>query len=177
MEPICMDWIGTLLEKRRIAAVLPHLRGELLDIGCGANHLVRAYGNGVGVDVYDWGDVDCLVKDTGHLPFDDRTFMTISIIAALNHIPNRKAVLKDCNRLLMDSGRLIITMIPPFISSVWHKIRSPWDVDQKKRGMKTGEVYGMTFEQINLLCVQTGFVFDHQEKFMLGINSLYIFKK
>ncbi len=172
-----MDWIGTLLEKRRIAIVLPHLRGKVLDIGCGANHLVRVYGNGVGVDVYNWGDVDYLVKDTSHLPFDDRAFMTISIVAALNHIPNREAVLMECNRLLMDSGRLIITMISPLISSVWHKIRSPWDVDQKKRGMNAGEVYGMTFEQINSLCTQAGFILDHQEKFMLSINSLYIFKK
>ena len=34
----------------RIRAVLPRVRGRLLDIGCGTNELVRRYGNGVGVD-------------------------------------------------------------------------------------------------------------------------------
>ncbi len=173
-----MDFVGAWLERRRIAAVLPHARGRLLDIGCGANHLVRGYGNGVGVDVYDWGDVDCLVEDSASLPFPDKTFGTISILAALNHIPNREAVLKECHRLLMDGGgRLIITMIPPFISSVWHHIRFPWDADQKERGMKAGEVYGMTREQINALCVRAGFVLAHAEKFMMGLNSLYVFHK
>ena len=93
-----MDWIGAWLERRRIAAVLPHVRGRLLDIGCGANHLVRGYGNGVGADVYDWGDVDCLVEDSASLPFSDGAFDTISIVAALNHVRNREAR-GECRRL------------------------------------------------------------------------------
>ena len=44
-------------------------------------------------------------------------------------------------------GRLIITMIPPFVSSVWHRVRFPWDADQKDAD-ETREVYGMTRGQI-----------------------------
>ena len=40
-----------MLESRRLAVALPYVRGRLLDIGCGYNNLVRAYGSGVGVEV------------------------------------------------------------------------------------------------------------------------------
>ena len=45
------DALGLLLEHRRATAVLPHVRGRLLDVGCGSNQLVRRYGDGMGVDV------------------------------------------------------------------------------------------------------------------------------
>lgn len=123
---------------------------------------------------------DILVTIDSDGQFDPESIPSIvePIVAALNHIPNRESVLKECSRLLVsDGGRLIITMIPPFISSVWHHLRFPWDLDQKERGMKPGEVYGMTLARINALCEQAGFVLAHSEKFMLGINSLYVFNK
>lgn len=160
-----------------MAAVLPHVRGRLLDIGCGSNLLVKQYGNGVGVDVHAWEGVDLVVQDTAALPFDSRSFTTITIVAALNHIPNRDAVLREAHRLLADEGRLIITMIPPFISSVWHRLRAPWDADQRRRGMQPGEVYGMTFEQIDSVCAQAEFALERRAKFMLGINTVYLYRK
>ncbi len=52
----------TTNEDIRVGMVLKHVRGRLLDIGCGKNRLARAYrekgGDGIGVDVYDWGNVD-----------------------------------------------------------------------------------------------------------------------
>ena len=84
------DSLGSCLLQWRIQAVRSHVSGRLLDIGCGTNSLVRCYqGEGVGVDVHQWGDVDLLVEDSAELPFGDAQFDTVTIIAALNHIPNR----------------------------------------------------------------------------------------
>jgi SAM-dependent methyltransferase len=171
------DLIGSLLADQRSRTVLPFIRGRLLDIGCGSNRLVRNYGSGVGVDVYDWGDVDVLVEDSASLPFEDRAFDTVTIIAALNHIPNREKVLKECNRVLAHGGRLLITMIPPLIGTVWHRLRARWDVDQKQRKMALGEEFGLTSERIVSLCGLTGFVPESRRRFMLGINALLIFRK
>jgi ubiquinone/menaquinone biosynthesis C-methylase UbiE len=172
------DKVGRILLDKRIKTVLPHIEGYLLDIGCGTNELLRSYsGKGIGVDVYQWGDVDIVVEDTAKLPFDDKSFDTITIIAALNHIPNRVQVLIEVKRLLRDSGKLIVTMIPPKISRVWHRIRKPWDVDQSERGMKEGEVYGMTEDELRKLLSETGFEIKFTKKFMLGINNLTITKK
>ena len=81
------DRFGQFLYRKRRCIVRPYICGRLLDVGCGLNRLVREYGNGVGVDVYDWGDVDLLVDDTSCLSFPDMSFDTITCLAALNHIP------------------------------------------------------------------------------------------
>lgn len=171
------DFVGKQLEAIRIKKVLPFIEGKLLDIGCGNNKLIRAYGEGFGVDVFDWGNVDLIVKDTSNLDLEDKSFNTITIIAALNHIPNREEVIQECYRLLDENGIIIITMIPPLISTIWHFLRKPWDVDQSERGMKEGEVYGMRKKEILSLFNQNNFELVKIESFMLFINRLYVFKK
>jgi SAM-dependent methyltransferase len=172
------DSVGRALLNKRIETIVPHISGNLLDIGCGTNELVKNYtGEGVGVDVYQWGDVDVVVKDTSKLSFEKETFDTITIIAALNHIPNREQVLIEAKRLLKNDGKLIVTMIPPKISRIWHKVRKPWDVDQSERGMKEGEVYGMTYDDLKKLLDKAGFRIEFHKKFMLGINNVLVSKK
>jgi len=68
-------------------------------------------------------------------------------------------------------------MIPPGISKVWHFLRRPWDVDQKERGMKEGEVYGFTAEEIFHLLDESGFRILYEQKFMLGMNRLTVANK
>jgi SAM-dependent methyltransferase len=172
-----LDLVGSFLYKLRIKTCLPHINGRLLDIGCGDNILVSKYVNGVGVDVYDFGGDALIVKDTAKLPFEDQSFKTITFLASLNHIPNRFDVLKEAYRLLAPGGKIIITMIPPFISRIWHFIRSPWDVDQKDRGMKEGEVFGITKNELLLLLKSSGFKFIKGKRFMLGVNLLVIATK
>ncbi|MBN1303675.1 MAG: methyltransferase domain-containing protein [Anaerolineales bacterium] len=172
------DLIGKFLLDWRKRVTLPLLSGRLLDIGCGTNELVREYpGPGIGVDVYDWGDVDLVVKDTSRLPFKAQEFDTITIIAALNHIPNREEVLAEAKRVLKEDGKIIITMLPPFISKIWHILREPWDIDQAERGMKAGEVYGLTHKETLKLLKDAGFRVVYEKLFMFGINRLTIADK
>src|ERR671919_170551 len=113
------DTLGEVLAKRRVKAVLPHIKGRLLDVGCGSNRLVRHYADGVGVDVYPWPGADVIVNDTAALQWKSESFDTVTIVAALNHIPNRVAVLNECRRVLKPGGRLIITMLTPRTSRIW----------------------------------------------------------
>ncbi len=169
------DTVGKFLLNWRIRTVLPRIRGSLLDIGCGTNKLVGSYkGKGVGVDVYQWDDVDLIVEDSASLPFASATFDTITILAALNHIPNRTEVLDEVHRLLRQGGRVIITMIPPGISGVWHFLRKPWSADQKERGMKHGEVFGLKAKEVRRLLSNAGFDIISEKRFMLGVNCITI---
>ena len=169
------DAFGEALAKRRIRAVLPHVTGRLLDVGCGSNRLVRHYANGIGIDVYPWPGADLVVSDTATLAWDSGSFDTITIIAALNHIPNRSAVLQECRRLLRPGGRVVITMLTPRTSRVWHWLRAPWDADQRERGMQAGEVFGFTSAQLVDLFNGAGFTLLSQHRFMLGLNRVYVF--
>lgn len=173
-----LDRLGRFNLNRRIKAVLPYIEGDLLDVGCGGNELVRSYsGNGIGIDVYPWDNVDIVVKDSSDLPFEDKKFDTVSIIAALNHIPNRNAVLKETDRVLKDDGKLIITMLGPKFSKFWHFIRKKSDPDQHQRGVKHEEVWGFTIEQLRDLLSQSGFGVVLSKKFQFRLNSLIIAKK
>lgn len=153
------------------------MNGKTIDIGCGTNQLIRKYKNGIGVDVYQWGDVDLIVEDSSILPFDDGSFDTVTIIASLNHIPNREKVLKEAHRILKSEGRVIITTLPPLISKIWHKIRNPWDADQRERKMKKDEVFGFTKSEFGKMFREANFKIIKTKKMMFFINNIIIGKK
>jgi SAM-dependent methyltransferase len=166
----------TSLEDERMSAVSTCVRGRLLDIGAGANRLVREYGNGIGVDVFDWGGGTLIVEDTSRLPFADEEFDTISFVACLNHIPNREAVLREARRLLAPGGQVLITMISPVVGYVGHRLFW-WYSEDKTRGMAAGETYGLSAEKIQQLAVNAGFVIARHSRFVYGLNHLYELKK
>jgi SAM-dependent methyltransferase len=170
-------WAISRLERRRHEVVLARVKGRLLDIGCGENRLVRQYGNGVGVDVVDWGDVDLVVEDSANLPFPDESFDTISLVACLNHIPKREETLHEASRLLKDDGLLLVTMIPPLVSTVWHRVVRGWDPDQSHRDSHDGEVSGFTPREMTRMLKRNGFSVVVHERFIARMNNLFVAEK
>jgi len=126
---------------------------------------------------FSGGGVDVLIEDSAILPFPNASFDTVAIIAALNHIPNRNEVLLEVARVLDRNGCLILTMLPPVLSRVWHKLREPWDCDQTERGMKEGEVFGISSREMRVLLEDAGFSVVLRKRFMLGLNAVYVAKK
>lgn len=163
----------------RIRTVLPEIRGYLLDVGCGTNDLVKTYqqkcsGQGIGIDVHPWEGVDLVVEDSSKLPIESESADTVTMIASLNHMENREQVLLEVRRVLRFDGRILVTMIPPEISKVWHFMRQFWDADQKERGMKEGELFGLKREQVRRLLTDSGFEILFEKRFMFGINCLTV---
>ena len=172
------DRVGRFVIAWRTRVVVPHIRGRLLDIGCGLNELVGAYaGEGTGVDVYQWGDVDVVVDNTADLPFEDKEFDTVAIVAALNHIPNRAEALAEFCRVLKPGGRIIVTMITAPVGKAWHFARRYSDADQVERGMKPGELHGLSRGEVRRLLKQAGFGISSEQRFMLGFNLMTIATK
>ena len=172
------DIITRKLFEIRFKKILPFIEGNLLDIACGMNELVRDYyKKGIGVDIDSRGGDDVLiVKDSSKLEFEDKSFDTITIIAALNHITNRLEVLKEANRVLKDDGKIIVTMIPPKFSQLWHFLRRPW-ADELEKDFQHGQVYGITSQELKKLLNDSGFEVVLHKKFMLRMNSLMVGRK
>ena len=164
-----------MLERQRLAAVLPFVRGRLLDIGCGYNNLVQAYGSGIGVDVHPWNGIAVQIGDATLLPFPDNSFDTVTIIAALNHISNREAALKEAWRVLRPGGKLLITMIGPLTGWLAHVV---FRHDEAARGgLSTDELKGMSNRMVCSLLGKAGFTVLAIHRFELGLNTLFVAKK
>ena len=176
----------TSLRAERFSVVIPELRGRVLDVGAGDNSLLKAYIDyeeqmgvdtelakaSIGVDVIDWGEGCTLVKSSAHLPFEDNSFDTVSFIACINHIPERKEALIEAARVLKPNGRILITMINRFLGELGHKLW--WYSEDKHRHVDENELMGMDPEEIKSLLESTGFRIINTKHFVYGLNCLYI---
>jgi SAM-dependent methyltransferase len=172
----------TPIDEERVAIALGRCRGSLLDIGCGPNELVRTYrshqGAAVGVDVFPWPGADA-VCDTTRLPFPDRHFDTVAILACLNHVPQSKRapVLREARRVLKDDGQLLITMINPVVGVVVHAVRRRYDPDQLERGIGEEEAKGLWDNTVKELLAASRLRLAETIPFVFALNRLYVAKK
>ncbi len=176
----------TSLRAERYAAVLPHLRGRILDIGAGDNALVRLYrqeqlraggdvtdaDTSVGVDVVDWGGDTLKITSSDSLPFESESFDTVCLVACINHIPERIGALKEAYRVLKPGGQVVATMIGRLIGDVGHAIW--WYSEDKHRDIAEGEVMGIDSAEMLRLFAQAGFGQVSIKRFVYGMNYLYL---
>lgn len=154
-----------------------HLSGFVLDIGCGHNDLLRDSGQpGVGVDIAPWQGIDVLC-DTTRLPFRNKTFDMVTMVACLNHIVAREAVLREAHRVLQTKGRLLLTMINPIVGIGAHLLGGRHD-EAQLRGWNEGERSGLWPYEVRVLTAACGFKLEKRVRFaFLGLNSLYLCRK
>jgi ubiquinone/menaquinone biosynthesis C-methylase UbiE len=176
----------TSLRAERYAAVLPQLRGRVLDIGAGDNALIRLYQqmqlhsgrddadarNSVGVDVVDWGGDTLKIASSDSLPFESESFDTVCFIACINHIPERVGALKEAYRVLKPGGLVVATMIGRLIGDVGHAIW--WYSEDKHREVAEGEVMGIDSGEMLRLFDQAGLKQVSIMRFVYGMNYLYL---
>lgn len=164
-----------LLEPWRHRLVRPFVQGRLLDLACGYNNLTRAHGSGVGVDIFPWEGIDAQIGDATRLPFGDETFDTVSVLAALNHIPNREEALLAMRRVLRPGGVLLLTMIGPWTGRLAHLL---FHQDEERRGgMREGELQGIGRTEMRALIHGAGFEIVREIPFQLGLNRLYVARR
>ncbi len=163
----------TPIDHERIRFALPYCQGRLLDVACGNNLLALTHRNGIGCDVhpYPQASVRC---DSSLLPFESESFDTVALLACLNHIVRRSETLEECHRVLRNDGRLLVTMISPWIGWFSHMIRKRHDPDQLERGMSHEEDWGLGTREIVRLLAGSKFRVVLHRRFMWGLNSFYL---
>ena len=162
-----IDLIGRFLSNWRNRVVRKEVEGNLLDIACGDNRLVRSYpGAGKGIDIQNFKSVDLVVGDLSRIPLPNQSFETATIVASLNYFPNAREVLEEIRRILINQSRLIITMPNSSLIKHWLKIRDP----------KAHRLF-MTRSQIVEIIETSGFMVVKEQQFMLNLNRMYLCKK
>lgn len=176
----------TSLRAERFAAILPHLKGRVLDVGAGDNTLIRLYRDmaaagaaepeaaaaSIGVDVEDWGGGCTIIYDASDLPFEDGAFDTVCFVACINHITNRLDAAIEARRVLRPGGRVLVTMINRLIGTVGHAIW--WYSEDKHREVDPEELMGMNRSEVVGLLEKAGFDSIGSQPFVYGLNRLFI---
>lgn len=178
----------TSLRDERMEMVAKHAHGRVLDIGCGpGNRFVKQWAEtgSVGMDVFAYEGVESVHEDMTRLPFEDASFDTVTLIAVGGHIPQhvRTGEFAEIARVLKPGGKLLMTEGEPITQTVGHLWRhfsfaliGKKDMDSE-RGMEEDEQYCMPFNEIIGYLNTPPLRFTKHEKFMWGLNNLYIAEK
>jgi SAM-dependent methyltransferase len=177
------------LRSERFSYVAEETVGRCLDIGCGPENrfISRWHPHGVGIDVFGYEGLDesQIVTDMTELPFEDGSFDTVTLIAALNHVPEplRVPELREMRRVLRPHGRLVLTMgnaiaeraVHKLVHTYAHALGTHEDMDTE-RGMDHDESFSVSPSEIRALLEEAGFASVRRRRFWTqwGLNSLYI---
>ena len=160
------DFVGKFLRNKRNTAALQYSHGRLLDVSCGDNSLVNLHGNGIGVDVMSYSKTTVIVETTSNLPFPNDYFDTVTNLASLNYAEDALLTLKEMKRVLKKDGNLLISMPNVRALKIWQKFR---DKKKSKVGIKESTLLS--------LIEKTGLRVKKRNKFLLGLNTLFIIQK
>ncbi len=180
--------------EKRVRTILPWVKGDVLDIGCGSGHLAQHIGKGqryVGVDVNEdqihslrhkyidnsayafWAaDVD---EDTvADLAAFDATFNTVSLLAVIEHLRDPGRLLSLLHEVLQDGGHLLITTPTSIGDRIGHFISATIS-GRKEFPYPHVRIYDRA--SLTALTDETGFVVVCYKKFELGTNQLIVCSK
>lgn len=177
------------LREERMRVVASFCKGKVLDVGCGPGNLfINGFigkENGIGIDVFPYKNIGKLVKDMENLPFNDRSFDTVTLIAVGGHIPKskRKKEFKEFARVLKKGGLLIMTEGEPITQYLGHKwwhfyyaLIGKKEMDFE-RGMEKDEEYCMPYKELISYLTIPPLKFIKRKRFMWGLNNIYIAEK
>lgn len=179
-----MTLLDRFLQNWRIDKIKPYVKpgARLLDIGChdGAlfQRLGTLIGEGEGIDPY----LACSVQTNRYRLFPGRfpedmpsgePFDLIAMLAVLEHIPTcqQQELSRECAARLKLDGILVITVPSPLVDHLLHLLISLRLLD----GMEHEQHYGYEVKQTPLI-FKDWTLLKH-ERFQLGLNHLFIFKK
>jgi SAM-dependent methyltransferase len=183
-DPTALKPLDRLLQRWRIAKALPWVRDgdRLLDVGCFDPALLRRVrgrvARAVGIDPLAKparsGTVEVLCGQLpGDSPFDDGSFDCITMLAVLEHIPQREALARECFRLLAAGGRVVITVPRPSVDRVLAVLLTLRLI----KGMSLEQHEGYDVECTVPIFEAAGFRLVKRSAFQLGLNMLFVFEK
>ena len=106
--------------KTLYALLKKHMKGKVLDVGCGDCALKKELAAGVeyvGMDSHSREGVD-VVGDVHAIPFGNESFDSVMCTSVLEHVKDMDRVMNEMWRVLKPGGKILITI--PFIHH-YHK--------------------------------------------------------
>ena len=184
-----MPLLSAYLSRARYARILPHVRGDVLDIGCQQgqlrDHAAGRINRYVGIDLSE-SDIeqarrahpDCEFKalnlDDEPLGYD-AAFDTIVMCAVIEHIFNLKHLGQGLARALRPGGRVVLTTPTPFGNDIVHRLGAKLGLFSQVAADDHIAIFnGKRFE---IFAGEVGLRLASHRRFQLGCNQLAILEK
>jgi SAM-dependent methyltransferase len=155
---------------------------RVLDIGCHQGEFLKSLGDRIGPSV----GIDPLAAPAAGrhfrllpeafrepLPFADASFDAVVMLATLEHILDKEPLARECRRLLVPGGRVIITVPAPVVD----KIVAGFIFLHIADGMSLDEHHGYDPRETFGLFGRHSFDLEHHSRFQLGCNNLIVFRR
>jgi 2-polyprenyl-3-methyl-5-hydroxy-6-metoxy-1,4-benzoquinol methylase len=170
-------FFSPFLQRARLAVARPHLKGQVLDIGCG-NGALAAF---VSPDRYLGVDRD---KDAlnaarrkhsshrfvGELP-EHGAFDTVVGLAIIEHLKEPQAALSEWSGLLSEQGRILLTTPHRSFRAV-HELGSRLGLFSQDAADEHEEMFDR--DSLSTLAQGVGLNVQHYVRFLAGANQLFI---
>lgn len=174
--------LSPYLRKKRIDAVKEHLKGKVLDYGCGTGKLTELIetDNYTGVDIdkesineakknhpnYSFFELNEFTGLKGNLKFD-----TIVSMAVIEHVKNPEEFLKNLSKYLKEGGCIVLTT--PHPKADWiHDIGSKIGLFSSHANEEHEEL--IDEDKIIEIAKNINMKVLRYERFLFGVNQLII---
>ncbi|MFA5136539.1 MAG: class I SAM-dependent methyltransferase [Patescibacteria group bacterium] len=182
--------IDKLISWMRVQRAIPYVgkNDVVLDFGCGhqaylLDHIKHTIKKGIGLD-YD-AEPRKIGKNIeirkfnfkGKLPFLDKTFDTVFLLAVIEHIEITQTpkLFRECCRILTPHGKIVLTTPTPFGKTILEFLAFKLGIISKKEIADHKKYYSR--KDVENMAKNYGLKIDTYQTFQLGGNSLYILKK
>ncbi|MEL6259325.1 MAG: class I SAM-dependent methyltransferase, partial [Pseudomonadota bacterium] len=177
------------IARTRVRKILPHVQGDVLEVGCGAGILYEAIkdqvGSYTGVDIQTDKIAEAQAKfpeatfavadvDRDEIPYT-AVFDTVVMSALIEHIFNLKTLGENLEKALRPGGRVVLTTPTPFGNDVVHRLGarlglfSPIAVDD--------HIAIFNKKRCDIFAREFGLKLAAHQTFQIGCNQLAIIEK
>ena len=178
-----MALLTNYLIRARMDRIAPHVRGEVLDLGCGGAEVLDCFGDRItsycGVEhSRDAVDKLRLVHPAAtfvarNLDEDEldlgRKFDVVLMVALIEHLFNQKHVMDQVAGALKPTGTVVITTPTPFGNDIVHRLGAACGLFAKAAVDDHIVIYNKL--RMKLLAKETGLRLTSYRTFQLGCNQ------
>jgi 2-polyprenyl-3-methyl-5-hydroxy-6-metoxy-1,4-benzoquinol methylase len=172
--------LSSALSRWRISRVLPYLSGNVLDFGCGRGNLADFVPSSRYLGV-DFDDESLQIARSSHPQqrFDrcigtKCIFDSIALLAVIEHIERPLELLDDFDSVLKEGGSILLTTPHPRSDRI-HGFGAHLGLFSKEAHEQHVQLYD--HESLSRLEAKSKFRIAAFQRFMFGINQLFILKR
>lgn len=172
--------LSPYLRRKRIQAVIPHLKGRVLDFGCGTGFLSKIIDAdkylGIEIDEISLQKAKAMFPDhkfSRCLPNANEKFDSVVALAVIEHVYDPVSFLSELATFL-NEGHLLVTTPHPSVEWV-HGLGATIGLFSKHANDEHGDLLDQA--RLEKVGAQAGLKLDFYSRFLLGANQIAVYSK